>query len=209
MDTSVVSIQVGLPQKLESPEGGWETGFFKRPVDGPVLVTESGLAGDGQADLRFHGGIDKALLAYSIDHYPDWLEEFDFDMLEPGAFGENLSVVGLDEDSVCIGDEWKLGECVFQVSQPRQPCWKLSRRWNEPELPKRVIQSGRSGWYLRVLKPGSVSPGEMTLVNRPHADWTITRANQILYEKNGDPAIKAELAALPELSAAWAADLKQ
>ena len=205
MNPEVVSIQLGLPRCIDDgPESEqWTSGIFKFPIDHAVSASATGLEGDGQADLRVHGGPDKAVLVYSLDHFPDWLEECNFDMLPPGAFGENLSVTELTEESVCIGDEWALGTVVFQVSQPRQPCWKLGRRWNMPDLPKRVVASGRSGWYLRVLQPGVIEPGPMQLSRRVHPDWTIRRANDVFYNKSEMPELKTELAALPELSAAW------
>ena len=186
----------------------WFTGFFKVPVDGPVEFRENGLAGDGQADLRFHGGPDKAVLAYSADHYPLWRGELNRPEMTGGGFGENLTIAGLSENSVCIGDRWRSGTVLFQVSQPRQPCWKLGRRWNLPDLPKRVIQTNRSGWYLRVLESGVLTaPTPLHLADRPHPQWTIARANRVLYDRRVDPAERLALATIPELSAAWRTEL--
>jgi MOSC domain-containing protein YiiM len=208
----IASIQVGLPQKYgsadESPRSqeAWTTGFFKQPVAGPVEVGRESLAGDGQADRRVHGGIDKAVLAYSADHYPAWMAQLAVD-LPAGAFGENLTVAGLTEQEVCLGDVWQVGNVRLEVSQPRQPCWKLARRWNNKLLPKLVVQSGCSGWYLRVLSTGTIEAGlPIELVERRHAAWTIDRANRAMYE--GAPAIELmELVSLPEVSAAWVKSL--
>ena len=145
----LVSIQVGLPRTHEptdAAERPWTTGFYKDPVSGPVFVKRTNIEGDGQADLRVHGGIDKAVLAYAAEHYAAWREELDQPHLPFGAFGENLTIADLTERDVCIGDIWQVGDVLLEVSQPRQPCWKLARRWHIKTLPKLVVQSGRSGW---------------------------------------------------------------
>ncbi|WP_437227429.1 MOSC domain-containing protein [Planctomicrobium sp. SH661] len=214
-DVLLVSIQVGLPQTYgdasatDPREQQWRTGFFKKPISGPCRVTLTGLDGDGQADLRVHGGPDKAILAYSADHYPAWRKAIDHPDMTGGAFGENLTISGLTEESVCIGDEWAIGSVRLQVSQPRQPCWKLARRWGVPELPKLVVRSGWSGWYFRVLQTGEIEPGQKcVLEHRPHGEWSIARTSQALYDRNFPLAAAEELARLPELSAAWQEDLQ-
>jgi MOSC domain-containing protein YiiM len=204
------SIQVALPQTYGSDEATddhdkpWTTAFFKLPVTGSQQVGELGIVGDGQADLRFHGGPDKAVLAYSADHFARWQQELPQLSWSGGAFGENLTIACCDESSVCIGDQWQLGQVRFEVSQPRQPCWKLSRRWRIDDLAKRVTQNGRSGWYVRVLEPGLIEAGQsFELLARPHAEWTITRAQQVMYfEKNNVAALEA-LAELPPLAESW------
>lgn len=209
-----MSIQVGMPQTLGDPSahdpelGPWRTGFFKLPVPGPVQATRLGLQGDGQADLINHGGPDKAILAYAADHYPRWRERLDLPEMSGGAFGENLTIAGLDETQVCIGDTWRIGSAVLQASQPRQPCWKLARRWGLPQLPKLVVQTGRSGWYFRVLEEGTVTAGDdVTLRERRHPAWTIARCSQALYVKSFPLGAAEELSTLPELSDAWREDL--
>jgi len=160
----VVSIQVGLPRDL----GDWRTAFFKKPVFGPVWLGWLGLDGDRQADPRYHGGPDKAVLAYSADHYAAWREDPGFSNLAHGAFAENFTIAGLDEATVCIGDKYRVGEAFVEVSQPRGPCWKIARRWKRPDLTARVAKTGRTGWYLRVLGEGYVEAGdEVSLVERP------------------------------------------
>src|SRR6478672_2861545 len=155
---TIVSIQVGCPVTYaqEHPADGksrsWTTAFFKTPVSGSVSFRESGVAGDEQADRENHGGIDKAVLAYSADHYAFWRPHLSLPDMPHGGFGENLTIAGLDETTVCIGDRWRAGDVVVEVSQPRQPCWKMGRRWQIVDLPKQVIQNGKSGWYLRVVE---------------------------------------------------------
>jgi MOSC domain-containing protein YiiM len=186
----------------------WTTGFFKETVSGATDVSWLGLNGDAQADLRFHGGRDKAVLAYSADHLPDWRRDPDFESMSGGAFGENLTVTGCAERDVCIGDRWRLGTTLLEVTQPRQPCWKLGRRWRRPDLTKKVAVSGRTGWYLRVIEPGSLEAGQtITVVERPHPQWTIAEANRLMYRKGADADELRALIALPQLSRAWKDEL--
>lgn len=206
----LASIQVGRPGWHGTPGAAdpmdrpWLSGFFKFPVPGPVAVRRTNLDGDGQADLQNHGGVDKAVLAYSADHYTGWLAELGMPDLPFGAFGENLTVSGLTEAGVCVGDVWRCGDVVFEVSQPRQPCWKLARRWKVKELPAMVVATGRSGWYLRVLAEGTIEAGQaFELAERPNPEWTIERANRVLYHMQDDRGANAELAAVPQLSMSW------
>jgi MOSC domain-containing protein YiiM len=228
----VASVQVSLPKQFGDPNSSdamekvWVTGFYKLPVAEPVAVTRLGLTGDGQADLKNHGGVDKAVLGYSAAHYPFWIEQLKMlkqmsvgsnrgatsaDSSGPslqssvgGAFGENLTVIGVTESSICIGDRWQIGTVLFEVSQPRQPCWKLGRRWQEKMLPKWVTQTGFSGWYYRVVQEGVLQASQtMKLLERPYPQWTIARANDILYGREIDTMAMMELSLLPELSHAW------
>ncbi len=215
MHATIASIQVGLPRSLGSVEAvdpaerRWTTAFFKEPVEGPVRVRRLNIAGDGQADRTVHGGLDKAVLAYAADHYRWWREELNLPEMSGGGFGENLTMAGVTEEEVCVGDTWEVSDVRFQVSQPRQPCWKLARRWRLAKLPKLVIQTGRSGWYLRVLQEGTIEPGmPCTLVDRPQPTWTIARVNRVFYARPRDVAAVRELANLPELSQAWREDLR-
>jgi MOSC domain-containing protein YiiM len=177
----------------------------KRPLPGAVAVHAEGLAGDEQGDRRVHGGPDKALHVYPWAHYPAWQAELGaLPVLQaPGAFGENLSVDGLDELQVCLGDEWRIGSARFAVSQGRQPCWKLNDRFGVPDMARRVQDSGRSGWYLRVLQPGAVQAGDaIVLLARPHPDWPLARLAALIRERVCAPAALRELLALP-LPPSW------
>jgi MOSC domain-containing protein YiiM len=210
----IVSVQVGLPRSLGTADAAdpmdrpWTTGFFKEPVAGPVVVGPTGLNGDGQADLVNHGGPNKAVLAYAAAHYPGWREELGRDDLPYGGFGENLTLAGLDESAVCVGDVWAAGDVLFEVSQPRQPCWKLARRWRVKDLALCVQRNGRSGWYFRVLRPGELSANvPLVLRDRPAPEWTVARANRLMHHDKHDLAAAAALLAVPALSASWRAAL--
>jgi MOSC domain-containing protein YiiM len=191
-------------------EQGWRSGIFKEPVSGPVRVGRQGLEGDGQADRVNHGGLDKAICTYAADHYDAWRHELG--PLGPsftfGAFGENFSVEGLTEDDVCIGDVWRIGPVEVQVSQPHQPCWKLARRWRIDDLAHRVVQDGRTGWYLRVFEEGFVAAGlAVERIARPFPRWTITQVNRLLHHDKNDLDSASELARVPALATAMRASL--
>jgi MOSC domain-containing protein YiiM len=210
MQTKIVSIQVGMPQNhgvegATDPMGQpWRSGFYKYPVAGKVRVGRTNIEGDGQADLKNHGGVDKAILCYSADHYPAWRELLKSDGFPHGAFGENLTIQNLDESTVCIGDTWRLGDVRLQVSQPRQPCWKLGRRWRMEDLPQRVIENGRSGWYVRVLEEGIIEAGmTVELIERPNPGWAIARANRLMFHDRENLEDARELSQLRFLSNAW------
>lgn len=214
MTTTIISIQVGQPETATcanpatpSSEREWTTGFGKKPVAGSIRLRKLNLEGDAQADLTHHGGPDKAVCVYPGSHYPFWRDLLGIE-LSSGAFGENLTVAELTEASVCIGDVWQIGDGRVQVSQPRQPCWKLSRWWDIEDLAVRVQQTGRTGWYLRVLEEGDVEAGaEVFLIDRPNPDWTIAAANELMHHDKNNIAAAQTLATLPELSASWRATL--
>jgi MOSC domain-containing protein YiiM len=210
------SIQIGTPKSYgfegaaDTHDKPWTTGFFKTPIEGPVFVGTTNLAGDGQADLKNHGGIDKAVLAYSADHYPKWRDELRMPDMPCGAFGENLTIVGLSEASVCIGDIFRIGTVTFEVSQPRQPCWKLARRWRMHELTGMVVRNGRSGWYLRVLEQGWIAAQmPAALLERPNPAWSIARANEILHHRKTDLPLTLALADVPGLADSWVEELHE
>lgn len=215
MTIRLASIQAALPREhgrddAAEPMGRpWTTAFFKEPVAGPVWLARTNLEGDRQADLKHHGGPDKAVLCYAAAHYPLWRAELGRE-LPHGAFGENFTVEGLDEATVCIGDVYAIGQARVQVSQPRMPCWKIARRWGIEDLSARVQRTGRTGWYLRVLDEGLVAPGdEIARLERPHPEWTIARANAALYTRPRDVDEILALTAVPALAPSLAAGLAQ
>ncbi|MDH4128210.1 MAG: MOSC domain-containing protein [Spirochaetota bacterium] len=207
----IASIQVGKPKEIDKSNDPWTSGFFKEPVDNKVLLTKINLDGDGQADLVNHGGENKAVLAYSADHYSDWKNELNNPNLPYGAFGENFTIFGLQEKDVCIGDVYIIGDdIIVQVSQPRRPCWKISRRWNIKDLTKQVLDSLRTGWYFRVLKEGYViKESPVRLIERPHPELTVQIANEIMHKRKIDAHILKELVECPSLADNWQDDFKK
>lgn len=203
----VVELRVGLPRQLGASganERPWSTGSFKEPVAEPVWLGWTNLTGDGQADLKNHGGPDKAVCAYPAMYYAGWRDELGHPKFGYGAFGENLTVEGMSETTVCIGDIFRFGTARIQVSQPRQPCWKLSRRWGIKDLALRVQTTGRTGWYFRVLEEGEVAAGHLlVLLDRSFPEWTVARANAVMHDRTTDHETVAALAGCPALSARW------
>ncbi len=156
----LLSVNVGRPRLVEWRDEPVQTGIFKQAVTGPCAVAHTNLAGDGQADLEVHGGVDKAVYAYPSEHYPFWSAELDRPAMPWGMFGENLTTEGLDETTVCIGDRYAIGTAEFEVSQPRLPCYKLGIRFERADMVKRFLQSGRLGFYLRVRREGAIEAGQ-------------------------------------------------
>jgi MOSC domain-containing protein YiiM len=160
MAMRLLSVNVSPPKAV--PQGGKSitTGIFKQPVDGRVRLRTLNLEGDGQADLENHGGIYKAVYAYSIENYDYWKRELRRDDFSYGQFGENFTVEGMLEDAVHLGDVFRVGGALVSVSEPRVPCAKLALRMDMPTFPKRFLASERVGFYLRVLQEGDVSAGD-------------------------------------------------
>ena len=186
---------------------GRTSAIDKKPVATRCTISETQIAGDQQADLRAHGGPEKAIHHYPRDHYATWLAELPAlasRLAQPGAFGENISTTGMTEADVCIGDIYRLGSALVQVSQGRQPCWKLNVRFDVPDMALRVQNSGRTGWYYRVLEPGDVAVGDrIDLQDRPHQDWPLSRLVDVLYRNRLDVVSLRQMAALEVLAASW------
>lgn len=182
------------------------SGIAKHAADGPLLLLQTGFRGDEQGDTVRHGGPEKAMHHYPFDHYAAWARDLGPHPLlaGPGAFGENLSTSGLTEDTVAIGDVFRLGGAIIEVSQGRQPCWKLNERFGRPDMAREVQTSGRTGWYYRVLETGRVSPEDsLTLQERRAPEWTLARIWRTFYI---DPLNRRELAgiaALDRLAEGW------
>jgi MOSC domain-containing protein YiiM len=196
----IVSVNAGLPQG--SPSGPGRSAIHKHPLAGLVRAGRLGLEGDGQADIRHHGGPDRALHAHFLQHLRAWGQERGCP-LDPGAIGENLTLAAApdgpasDEAALCIGDVLRAGTAVLQVSQPRIPCHKQAARIGVPVA--RIAQSGRCGLYLRVLEEGVVGSGAvLELLERPHPDVTVADAHRFVHGIR-EPALQARLAACPEL----------
>lgn len=188
---------------------GRPSGIDKQPVTGAVEVTLAGLQcgdmRDEQGNPKHHGGPEKAVHHYAFEHYSFWrqtLPGFAFDA--PGAFGENFSTEGMDEQSVHVGDIYRIGSAVLQVSQARQPCVTLNSRFNQARMARQVQDSGLTGWYYRVLETGTIHTGDrLALLERPHAGWPLARLLRVLYVDTLDARQLEAMAGLGALAPAW------
>ncbi len=181
---------------------GVPSGIDKKVAPGPRRITRTGLEGDRQGDTRHHGGPEKALHHYPRDHYAAW--RADGVEADPPAFGENISTLGMTEADICIGDVYRLGTAVLQVSQGRQPCWRLNARFGRPDMAYLVQKSGRTGWYYRVIEEGRAEAGDsLRLEERPQPQWPLARIIDLLYTRTLDMEALQALADLPELALSW------
>lgn len=203
MNSRIVSLNVGTPVEAMHGNKPVQTGIFKKSSGSRHYLSTTGLSGDGQADLVNHGGPDKAVCVYFERHFPYW-EEWLGNKLSSGAFGENWTVSDWTEHDLCIGDVVQAGEVIVQVSQPRQPCFKLGIRHQRPELTAHVQQTGFTGFYFRVLQEGEVGAGEgLTVLERHHAAISLAEANRVMYKGKNDLAGMTALLAVEELSDSW------
>ncbi|GMN98912.1 MOSC domain-containing protein [Parageobacillus thermoglucosidasius] len=199
----VISVNIGAPKTVMIDGKPFTTGIYKKPVMEPLFVTKHNFVGDGQADLVHHGGYDKAICAYPSEHFAEWEKRY-HRPFSPGAFGENLTLKGLTEAQACIGDIFSVGTAVIQLSQPRQPCFKLAKRHGLPDLPLAVQQTGRTGFYFRVLQEGIIQQGnKLTLVERSQTQLSIQYVNHIYYVEKTDGEAMQKIIAEPALSESW------
>ncbi len=199
-DATLLSVQLGAIAPL-GPKSE-PSAFVKSPVAGSVQVEPLGLLGDAQADLTVHGGPEKAVYAYPAAHYPRWAAEFPDHAHQfiAGGVGENLTIAGMAEDTVCVGDVHAIGTARLQVCQPRQPCFKFALRFGNDRLPNAMLRNGRSGWYYRVLQPGLIAAGDaVALVDRPHPAFAFDRLVAIVYRGQATRDELAALAAMAEV----------
>ena len=203
-----LTIDAILTGKAERFRGDETSAIAKTPVEGPQPVGFLGFAGDEQADLTVHGGTDKAIHHYPRDHYGWWAESLGGHALleTPGAFGENISTEGLVESEACIGDRYRLGSALVEISQGRQPCWKLGHRFGVASVPATVVKTRRSGWYYRVIEEGMVAAGDaLELVARPLPAWSVEGVFDLLIGGAGkrEPATLRALAGMDVLAESW------
>lgn len=203
----LLDVNVGLPAPLAERRGEVITsGIRKRPVDSEtVIVSATNIGGDGQADLVNHGGLDKAVYCYSADNFPFWRESIGYegDGVH-AAFGQNLTVAGIDETTIHIGDRLRWGEVLLEVSQPRWPCSKLNLHSGVKKLSNQLIHTARSGWYLRVIEPGTApASGEITIVERDPSGISVREAFEARRDPDFDPDRHQMIMAHPKLAKAW------
>lgn len=196
----LVSLNVGLPRLVPWKNRTVVTGIFKEPVTGPVVARYLNLDGDRQADLSVHGGADKAIYVYPAEHYEPWRRELKTPNLPWGMFGENLITQGFTENTVVIGERWQLGEAVFIVTQPRQPCYKLGVRFCRDDILRRFVRSRRTGWYVAVLREGAITAGDPILIERPADSLTVAAVADLLFAKAPNMAHLRLAATLPTLA---------
>jgi MOSC domain-containing protein YiiM len=203
----VVSVNVGLPREVDWNGGRIATGIFKEPVSGSVAVRRLNLDGDRQADLTVHGGAYKAVYAYPAEHYPRWRAEVPEVQFPYGAFGENLTVEGFDEDTLHIGDRLRIGTAVLAVTQPRMPCYKLGIRFGRDDMIKRFLASGRSGFYFSVEEEGEVSAdAKIEVLSRDPNKVRVADIQRLYLHQNKDATLldrAVQVRALPESWRKW------
>jgi ferredoxin-NADP reductase/MOSC domain-containing protein YiiM/ferredoxin len=200
----VVSINVSLPKEIEWKGRTVSTSIFKRPVDGRVVVRRLNLDGDAQADLQAHGGEHRAVFVYQVDSYRYWRERLGRDDLHYGQFGENLTVEGLADDEVCIGDRYQIGTAVFEVTQPRVTCYRLGIALGVPEMPALVVSERRPGFYFRVIREGDVCAGdEITKIADGPEGMHVADIDQLLYSNNHPKELLIRALKIPALSKGW------
>lgn len=199
------SVNVSVVQTVEYRGRAVKTGIFKTPVTGRVAVEGVNLEGDVQADLSVHGGQDKAVYAYALEDYAWWADKL-ARPLEAGSFGENLSTAGLDVSGALIGERWRIGTVLLEVSQPRSPCFKLGIAMNDGRFPIAFKRADRPGAYLRIIEPGVLSSGDpIEVTDRPATGLSVAEVARISNRDREEAHRLMEVAALPEQFKDWAA----
>ena len=196
----LLSVNVGTVRQIELAGQARTTAIWKLPVSGRVAVRGVNLAGDDQADRRAHGGPDKAVYAYAREDYAWWERQLDR-TLDPGMFGENLTTEGIDLTDALVGERWRVGSAVLQVTSPRVPCWKLGARMGDPRFPARFAAAGRPGAYLAILEQGALGAGDqIQVIHRPGHGVTV---GLVAASYHRDHRLAASILAAPELAEAW------
>jgi ferredoxin-NADP reductase/MOSC domain-containing protein YiiM len=207
---SLLSVNVGLPQDISWHGQVVHTAVWKRAVDGKQQVRRLNIDGDGQGDLTGHGGEQRAVFVYQIEAYQYWREQLGRDDFEYGQFGENLTVRGLPDDQVCIGDRYQIGEALFEVSQPRVTCYRVGIRMNDPQLPALLVSHHRPGFYFRVLREGAIQAGdEIVKVAAGPKAMTVAEIDALLYLPGHPRERVATAMTIPALSAGWKASFRE
>lgn len=202
----VESINVSQPVKIEYKGKKLETGIFKKPIAGPVYVSKLNVQGDRQVDLKNHGGEHKAVYAFSLEHYAYWQKVLERKSMRPGIFGENLTISGLDESDMHIGDQLKIGDCVLEITQPRVPCFKLGIALQNADMPRLFTEHFSTGIYLRVIEEGKINVGDSLDMLMPGKNQvSVKDLFRAYFDKNFPSPEKIFQLALdiPELSMEW------
>jgi len=204
----VISVNVATPREVVWKGTTVRTGIFKEPVDGPVKVGKLNLAGDKQADLTVHGGVEKAVYAYPVEHYDYWRQELPDVAFSWGKFGENLTTNELLEDTLYIGDRLRVGSAILMVTQPRMPCYKLALKFDRDDMIKRFLASGRSGFYFSVIEPGEVRAGsQVEILSRDPNRVTVADIRRLYLDKTPDPELLRRATSVSTLPEGWKSEL--
>ncbi|HEX8801289.1 MAG TPA: MOSC domain-containing protein [Terriglobales bacterium] len=205
----IISVNVGLPREVVWKGITVRTAIFKKPVAGTLAIRQLNLAGDQQADLTVHGGPDKAVYAYPVEHYEYWRKQLPDVSFSWGVFGENLTTEGLSEDTLCIGDLVRAGSAILQVTQPRMPCYKLELRFNRDDMIKRFLVSGRSGFYFSMIEPGDVGVGsQVEVLDRDTNHVTISDILRLYLGQTPDPELLRRMTNVTSLPENWKTQLQ-
>jgi len=206
----VLSLQVGRvktygdAQSKDFLDKEWHSASFKEVSKMPLFAHVTGLDGDEVADKTHHGGVDKAIFANSYENYTHWASFLDVEHLPFGALAENLTITGLHEQSVMLGDVHQIGTVILQVSQPRKPCWKISRRWNHSAFTNEIFTSGLTGWYYKVLQEGLIGVGdEIKVVKQKSAQISILKANEAFREPEKYKPVLEAILDIPSLAISY------
>jgi MOSC domain-containing protein YiiM len=206
----IISVNVGLPREVAWNGKTVSTGIFKSPVTGRVAVRKHNLDGDRQADPSVHGGPTKAVYAYPAQHYAFWRGELPDEELGWGSFGENLTVEGLEEESVSIGDEYRVGTAKLVVTEPRMPCFKLGIRFGRADMVKRFLESQRTGFYFGVVEEGHVEAGDSLELLSKHPDGlTVAEVTRLYSTEKGNEALLRKAIAVEVLPEKWRGSFEQ
>jgi MOSC domain-containing protein YiiM len=199
----LLSVNISLPKTVSFDGRTYATGIYKEAVAGRITLKRLNLAGDGQGDLKNHGGQHQAVYCYPYEHYAFWTTELARDDFQFGQFGENFTTRGLLENEVCVGDTFRIGAALIQVSQPRVPCYKLANKMGIPGFEAAFLRANRSGFYAQVLEEGAVAAGDpITLVSKDPIGMTITEVNAALYLE-AQPAAAERALQIKALSPGW------
>ncbi|MGC1955524.1 MAG: MOSC domain-containing protein, partial [Gammaproteobacteria bacterium] len=206
----LVSVNLSMPKAIRNEHKEITTGIFKTPAEGRVMLRRLNLDGDGQADLWGHGGAFRAVYVYSLEHYDYWRRELGRDDFAYGQFGENFTVQGMLEDDIRIGDRFRIGGALVEVSQPRIPCYKLAIKMGIDDFQNRFLKSGRVGFYFRVLEEGEVGAGDVIeLVGRDHNGMSVRAVNDLLFFNTADLEGTRRALSIPALSHGWKGSFEQ
>ena len=206
----LLSVNVSQPKEVTYNGTPIKTGIFKEPVSGRTMMRRLNLDGDGQGDPSVHGGVHKAVYVYTIEHYNYWKRELGRDDLTYGKFGENLTVEGMLEDAVHIGDVFRIGDALVEVSQPRVPCFKLGMKMRDPQIVKPFLKSERVGFYVRVLEEGEVGADDVIKRTKVgEGQMTVKEIVHLRHFDNANAAAAEKAARLPALTPSWRDSFKE